>query len=61
MVLHLYKYYYRGTGVKRVLSVLASLMLVSGAVFADFEDYNVPYQNSQGFQDDSVSSVLTVK
>jgi uncharacterized protein (TIGR00156 family) len=46
---------------KRVLCILASLMLVSGVSLADFEEYNAPYEYSQGFQDDSVSSVTSVK
>ena len=46
---------------KKVLCILASLLLVSGVSLADFEDYNTQYKYSQGFQDDSVSSVTSVK
>ena len=45
---------------KKVLCTLASLMLLSGVSFADFDDYSV-YDNSQGFQDDSTVSAVPIK
>lgn len=45
---------------KKVLFILASLALIPGIAFADFEDY-APYEYSQGFQDDSASQISTVK
>lgn len=45
---------------KKVLYSLIAVIFLTGISFADFEDYTAPY-GSQGFQDDSTVSVITVK